>query len=255
MNLKVALFIILMTPGLVYSGVIADKTRVIINEGKPYNTLKLYNNAQFPSIIQMFISESSDKDETTFVGVSDIHMSPPIFKVEGGESQEVKIRYLGMPLPKQTEKVYYLHIIQTPPLTGHAGKNQLVITQRHIIKIFVRSDDLQYSSSLDFDNVRFILSRTGKGHMLTFYNQSFFHLNILNVNSDIQPFVNVSSLCEDSFGDIGIENMMVSPGEHYNFHIDKYLDVDKLSSQCRMIVKVVAEHGGVVTKLVNIEVE
>lgn len=253
--MKLALFVILMMPGLVYSGVIADKTRVIINEAKPYSELKLYNNSQYPSIIQVFVSESNDEKETEFLDASDVYMSPPIFKVEGGESQEVKIRYLGKLLPKNTEKVYYIHIIQTPPLTGHGRKNQLVITQRHIIKLFVRADDLKYSSSIDFDNLKFMLSKANKGYMLTFHNQSFFHLNILNVNGDVMPFSNASQLCEDSFVNIGMKNMMISPGEHYKFHIDKELDVDKLMGQCRLAVRIVAEHGGVVTKLVNIGVE
>ena len=69
---------------------------------------------------------------------------PPVARVDGGQSQALRIMYSGAPLAADRESLYWLNVLDIPPeLSGTEGKNYLQFAVRSRLKLFFRPKGLK----------------------------------------------------------------------------------------------------------------
>ena len=99
---------------LAHAGVVIGGTRVVYDARAPEVTLKLDNRNQHPSLVQVWIDAGDsgiapDDAEVPFV------VMPPVFRMEPGRSQMVRIRQLDPALPADRESLFWINELEVAP--------------------------------------------------------------------------------------------------------------------------------------------
>ncbi|QQX79910.1 molecular chaperone [Shewanella sp. KX20019] len=219
------------------ANVILNKTRVIISEENNQNALLFTNNDNHPNIIQSWVTSNNDIDGTFENGLSNFFITPPIFKINPSESQELKIKYISEQHNPLEENLFYFHFLQIPPVkkTKNDSKNQLVITQKHTIKLFYRPKALK---DIDFNiNTDLLVTPKNIDSNLAFLikNTSKYYANILNIK--VNELQQKNTIWNSRI-------MVLKPGEDKllltkTTYLKKY---NKVTYQ----VSLVGDHGGLV---------
>lgn len=113
-------------------------TRVVYPLDQREVTVKLNNDSRSPSLVQVWIDDgradaAPGEVKTPFV------ITPPIFRMDAGKSQTLRLMYGGDALPQDRESVYWLNVLDVPPkVQPKADQNTLQLAYRTRIKVFVR---------------------------------------------------------------------------------------------------------------------
>ncbi|MGU3525048.1 fimbria/pilus periplasmic chaperone [Enterobacteriaceae bacterium C23F] len=118
----------------------STQSRLVFNEDSVAETLVLVNSERAPALVQVWGDDNQplslpDRISTPLV------MVPPVFKLEAGESRNVRVMLLSrQSLPVDREKVYWLNIYQIPPNTQPQGREdkKVVLPIRIRLKVFIR---------------------------------------------------------------------------------------------------------------------
>lgn len=174
-------------------GVGLSATRIIYNESATQASLPVTNSDSHERyLIQAWVEDSSGKKSPDFV------VTPPLFASAPKSENTLRIVYLGKPLPKDREVVYWMNVKAIPALNPEALKNkntlQLAILSR--IKLFMRPEGLEMGELEAMNHLRF--------------QQSAGNLTISNPTPYYQTLVNLS------VGGKKLPNSMVEPNGHLN---------------------------------------
>ncbi|EAA7344294.1 molecular chaperone [Salmonella enterica subsp. enterica serovar 1,4,[5],12:i:-] len=131
------------------ANVIISNTRVIYPEENKEATVQLINRSSSPALIQAWLDEGNP-DSTPENAKVPFLLTPPVVKVEGGNGQQLRIRYIGSfnTISKDKESVYYLNVLDIPPKQENLGnKNIIQIAIKSRIKMFYRPAGLKVQPS------------------------------------------------------------------------------------------------------------
>ncbi|AVR01602.1 molecular chaperone [Pluralibacter gergoviae] len=132
--LGVALTLVCSHP--VFAGIVMTGTRVIYPADAREKSVQLSNTGTRPYIVQMQMDDGRPGDgqaSDAFV------LTPPIFRMEPGAGQSVRLRYVGKALPQDRESLFYLSFTQLPAATtAEQSGNQLVLAVTNRVKVFWR---------------------------------------------------------------------------------------------------------------------
>jgi len=164
------------------ANVVINGTRVIYNAEENEATIRLNNNSAQPSLVQVWL-DSGDMKSTPETGVSPFIATPPIFRVEPGKSQTVRIIYTHDPLPADRESVFWLNVLDVPPMpvtksVDDANYMQLAIRSR--IKLFYRPKNLTGSAPASADQIKWVLVQNPDGVALRASNNAAFSVSMDN---------------------------------------------------------------------------
>jgi len=142
-----------------HANIVINGTRVIYNAQENEATVRLTNVSSTPSLVQVWL-DSGDMQSTPETGKSPFIATPPIARVEPNKAQTVRIIYTREPLPQDRESVFWLNVLDVPPMpvtknADDANYMQLAIRSR--LKLFYRPKDLPGSSVHAAVNVRWQL--------------------------------------------------------------------------------------------------
>ena len=162
------------------AGVIINGTRVIYNAEDKEATLRINNDSTTPSLVQVWL-DSGDAKSTPETGKSPFFATPPIFRVDPNKGQTVRIIYAQDPLPTDRESVFWLNILDVPPMpvtksADDANYMQLAIRSR--MKLFYRPTGLPGSSFAAADKVQWTLHQNADGVVLQGKNGSVFNVSM-----------------------------------------------------------------------------
>lgn len=158
-------------------------TRVIYPASEKEVTVRLDNRGDKPALVQTWIDDGDpvqpvDKTNVPFV------LLPPVFRMEAGKGQTLRMIYTGSDLPIDKESVFWLNILDIPPkVKSHTSQNLLQMAIRSRIKIFYRPASLnaeganQAASSL-------IWRKNNKSKLLTAVNHSPYYINVSQVSAE-----------------------------------------------------------------------
>lgn len=151
-----------------YANVTISGTRVIYEGNKREASILVTNQDENrPYLIQSFISVDENGKKAPFI------VTPPLFRLDGGKENILRIMRTGGDLPLDKESVFYLNVKAIPSAQDNM-QNTLFITVKTRIKLFYRPEKIQGDAEESYKLLTF--RRLGK--QLEVKNPSNYYVTI-----------------------------------------------------------------------------
>ncbi|WP_406909111.1 fimbrial biogenesis chaperone [Klebsiella oxytoca] len=134
------------------AGVIIGGTRVIYDGAKREASISVRNaEVKLPYLMQSWVENSDAENyrKTAFV------ITPPLFRLDAGQENILRIVRTGEPLPNDRESLYWLNI-KSIPASAKTDKNTLQIAFKTRIKLIYRPKGLSNNAIEAYKNLKFI---------------------------------------------------------------------------------------------------
>jgi chaperone protein EcpD len=169
--------------GAAQASVTIGGTRVVYPLDQREVTVKLSNDSRTPSLVQVWMDDGNASakpgdSKTPFV------ITPPIFRMDAGKSQTLRVMYTGDALPQDRESVYWLNVLDVPPKPdAKADTNTLQFAYRTRIKVFVRPTRLpgtpdEAPRRLEW---KVVPAPQGKGQAIAVSNPTAYHVSFSEI--------------------------------------------------------------------------
>lgn len=111
-------------------------TRVIYHAVEKDVSVQVTNPGKLPVLLQSWTDDGHpdihpDAIRTPFI------LTPPLTRVNAESGQTLRLSYVGTPLPADRESVYWLNVLEIPPVS-EKGSNQIQVAFRSRIKLLFR---------------------------------------------------------------------------------------------------------------------
>lgn len=120
-----------------WADVIVHGTRVIYPGAEHEATVRVESLGVQPVLVQTWIDDG-DPRATPEEALVPFDMTPPLFRLEPGASQTLRILYDGEALPRDRESLYWLNVLEVPPRQEQVSRNLLQLNLRTRIKLIYR---------------------------------------------------------------------------------------------------------------------
>lgn len=111
--------------------------RVDLDADTPLQTLRLRNTGDYPVVIeQEAMAWSQVNGEDTFAPTEDIIICPPVFELEPGAEQILRVGVLGTPSQSEQERSYRLFVREVLPEVEES-KDQLRLAVELSLPVFI----------------------------------------------------------------------------------------------------------------------
>lgn len=165
---------------LAQANVVITGTRVIYPAQQKEVSIQLSNVGSTPSLVQAWIDDGNDKAAPNESAVPFV-LTPPIFRIDAGKGQTLRLIYTQEPLPQDRESVFYLNVLDIPPKpqpdSADAAHNFLQFSIRSRLKLFYRPQGLRP----DISKAAAELTAQWDGHMLTLTNPTPYFMSISSI--------------------------------------------------------------------------
>ncbi|WP_233458166.1 fimbrial biogenesis chaperone [Arsenophonus endosymbiont of Apis mellifera] len=162
------LYILLFFIFEAYANVTINGTRVIYEGNKREASILVTNHDENrPYLIQSFISVDANGKKAPFV------VTPPLFRLDAGKENILRIMRTGGDLPLDRESIFYLNVKAIPSAQDNM-QNTLFITVKTRIKLFYRPEKIQGDAEESYKLLTF--RRLGK--LLEVKNPSNYYVTI-----------------------------------------------------------------------------
>lgn len=190
----------------VYSSVVITGTRVIYPESEREVSVKMENKGSSPVLIQSWVDDG-DQISTPDTAKAPFLLTPPINRVNAGKGQTLRIRYTGEALPQDKESIFYLNVLEIPPMVKGelAEKNLLSMAFRSRLKLFYRPKNLIKNASDAPEKV--VWKR--QGNKVTARNVTPYHVTVAYFSEDEKGEKNIGA------------GSMLTPGETHTWSLDR----------------------------------
>lgn len=188
------------------AGLAMSSTRMVLTAGKPEQTLFLSNNYSYPILLQVWTGDGSHHS-TPDTETSPVITVPPIFRMDSGGEQGVRLILDGSPLPAGKESLFWLNLYEVPALPATQLSEEAVRVQvatRTQMKVFVRPEGVEASLDDVAGKLQFHVMRKAEGWSLICTNGSVLHASFAGAQ------VQVNGKATELYG---THSMMVAPGE------------------------------------------
>ncbi len=173
-----------MWGNIAQAGVVVGGTRVIYDGGKREAALSVKNPDQIPYLIQAWADADGPVGENKGSPKPPFVVTPPLFRLDAGNENMVRIIRTGGSLPEDRESVYWMNI-KSIPSSAKGDRNVLQISVKTRIKLFYRPESIKAPTADDYKIVSF--RRTGNQIQVTnptAYYLSFFSMKIGGTSVD-----------------------------------------------------------------------
>lgn len=157
-----------------WAGVVVGGTRVVYDGSKKEASISVMNPEKItPYLIQSWVEDASisSTKKAPFI------MTPPLFRLDAGQENVLRIIRTGGQFPENKESVFWLNI-KSIPASEKTDDNQLQISVKTRIKLFYRPAGLPSSAGEAYKALKF--SRTG--NQLTVNNPTPYHVSFHRVS-------------------------------------------------------------------------
>lgn len=145
--------------GLVHAGVIVGGTRVVYEGGQREVFLSVKNPDKTPYLIQAWTDAAGEKGENTKAPKPPFLVTPPLFRLDTGKENMLRIIRTGGSLPADRESIFWMNVKSIPAIVK-SEKNALQISVKTRIKLFYRPETLSAPAIEDYKQMSF--RRVGK---------------------------------------------------------------------------------------------
>lgn len=169
---SILLVMLIINSGLSQAGLIVGGTRLIYDGAKKESSINVSNPDKAPYLVQSWIeSNVNNREKAPFI------ITPPLFRLDGGQSNVLRVVRLGGNLPQNRESLYWLNIKSIPSVEKDETKNMLQIAVKTRIKLIYRPLSIKGSPEEFTDK----LSWQRSGNQLQVSNPTPFYMNFQSV--------------------------------------------------------------------------
>jgi P pilus assembly chaperone PapD len=177
MKKLIYLLALLLATGSSWANIVINGTRVIYPEKSKEVIVQLVNNGDDPSLVQSWI-DNGDINSTPETARVPFLLSPPVVKVSGHNGQQLRIKKLPAALPDDRESVFYLNVLDIPPVPENLkNQNTVQLAIKSRIKLFYRPSSLRGS----LDDALAKMEIRSEGREIQLVNNSPFHITVANM--------------------------------------------------------------------------
>jgi chaperone protein EcpD len=181
------------------AGVIVHGTRVIYPAQQPEVAVRLENKGPQPALVQAWLDDG-DRHSTPATAHTPFSLAPPIFRIEPHQQQALRLRYLGEPLAADRESLFWLNVLEVPPLAADAAQqNQMELSFRTRLRVFLRPQALPYPVGRAPGKLRWALVACKEGFALQASNPTPYHISLASIEllSDGKRFRKAANAAAD----------------------------------------------------------
>jgi P pilus assembly chaperone PapD len=155
-------------------GIALGSTRVIYPQGDKQVSLPVINSSgNNVFLIQSWVANADGGRSADFV------VTPPLFVIQPGKENLLRIMYVGPSLPQDRESVFYLNSKAIPSVNKNKlAANSLQIATQSVIKLFIRPKHLSVAA---IDAPAMLRCRNSDGR-LTVANPSPYYVSLVNIH-------------------------------------------------------------------------
>lgn len=99
------------------ASVVITGTRVVYPANQKEVTVRFENKNPKPALVQVWL-DSGNEDATPEEARVPFLATPPIFRMEPGRQQVLRLSYTGEPLPTNQESLFWLNMLEVPQGPG-----------------------------------------------------------------------------------------------------------------------------------------
>lgn len=195
------------------AAVVIGGTRVVYPAQEKDVTIKLTNRGNTPTLVQLWLDAGDDKSGPDTAKVP-FAVTPPLFRLDPGKGQAVRLMYSNEPLPTDKETLFWVNMVEVPPKAADGDRNRLEFAFRTRIKLFFRPVGLPGDAKSAPQKLtwKLVKGEGGKGVALQATNPTPYYVNFLHVGLKVGD--RVLSQKEGKGG-------MVAPGSTATFPISE----------------------------------
>jgi chaperone protein EcpD len=162
--------------------VVIGGTRVVYPAKEKEVTVKLTNEAATPSLVQIWLDDGKEKS-TPETATAPFTTTPPIFRLDPGKSQAVRVMYSGESLPKDKETLFWVNVLEVPSRSTETDQSMLQFATLLRIKLFFRPSGLpgEVRDAPHKLTWKLVNGEGGKGMALQVTNPTPYYVNFLSV--------------------------------------------------------------------------
>ncbi|MNZ27555.1 Chaperone protein EcpD precursor [compost metagenome] len=167
--------------GLAQAGIVIQGSRVVYPAKEREVSVKMTNTSEEPSLMQAWVDKGNakltpDKADGPFL------ITPPITRVEAKKGQTLRLVYTGDDAAaKKQETVFWLNVLDVPPMPKEQGANFLQVAVRSRLKVFFRPEGLPGSPAKAAENLSWSVVQSSTGYAVRARNDSAFHVSLASV--------------------------------------------------------------------------
>lgn len=165
----------------VHASVVINNTRIIYPQNDKEVTVRLESKNQAPVLIQAWLDSGNEHSTPDLAGIPFI-ATPPVFRMEPGKQQVVRLAYTGEALRPTQESLFWFNLLEVPAQSqGAEQSNQLQLAFRSRIKLFFRPKGLPYGVESAPEKLEWRRETTERGQILEVYNPTPYHVTFEQV--------------------------------------------------------------------------
>lgn len=191
-----------------FGGVIISGTRHIYPEQHREISIQVTNeDLKAPRLVQVWL----DRGQAPELSDVPFSLAPPVFRIDAGKGQVIRLAYTREPLPADRESLFWLNVLEVPPkladgdAAAEGERNYLRFAFRIRTKVFFRPTQLPGKPGDAIAQLRWSLRRGPQGALLQVDNPSAYHVTFHHVALAMGPQTDATLLA----GETG----MVAPGD------------------------------------------
>lgn len=170
-------FLLVFLESNAFAGMTISGTRIIFPGAEREYSVRTTNRGNTPALVQVWVDDGSINSNINSVKVP-FTATPPVFRVEPGKGQSVRLIYNGMTLPQDRESVFWFNLLEIPPVDQASKKtDHLELAFRTRIKIFYRPATLKATSSQSLQLLRWQLINQGSGKAIRVENPTPYYFS------------------------------------------------------------------------------
>jgi chaperone protein EcpD len=181
---SIAIAVLLATGSSANAAAVISGTRIVFPSNEREVSVRLSNEGKEPGLIQVWLDNGDEKATPDQIRVPFV-LTPPMFRMDGGKGQTIRMLYNGTPLPEDRESLFWFNMLEVGPKPAdEADANYMQMAFRTRIKVFFRPKALNSVRQIDdaFDTLRWSLKRNPEsGFSVTLDNPSAYHISLLGV--------------------------------------------------------------------------
>ncbi|MBP69685.1 MAG: molecular chaperone EcpD [Haliea sp.] len=164
----------------VHAAVVISGTRVIYKAESSEQTIKLENKSDSPVLVQTWIDGESnnrraDEAESPFI------LSPPVFRLDSGKGQVLRVRQFTDIAEKEKESVFWLNVLEVPVVPEDGVNNYLQLAIKTRIKIFYRPKGLEGSPDTVPEKLKWTVEKQSDGVLIRCQNETAFSASLTEI--------------------------------------------------------------------------
>lgn len=165
--------------------VIVHGTRVVFPGDAREVSVRLQNTAQRPSLVQAWTDDGNPESAPETANTPFV-LRPPVFRLDAGKSQVIRMQFTGATLPQDRESLYWFNALDIPPTptadTAPSG-NFMQLSVRTRIKIFYRPKGLSAKAAdTAHEKLQWTVVPEGKGWAVQANNPTPYYVNFSKIS-------------------------------------------------------------------------